>query len=202
MLDLSMTKVNLMLGLWGEKYSQLSVVLDESKPLFSENSKTCFKPMVERKGKQVYFEFGGKKEPITYNLVSMPELKSSKDSYGIQIADLISSMFLKSYLNFGKDDNYWIILKSVTIRSIKNKGFLFPDKKIIQRDKYPLAFINSMVLDQIDIWIQEGIHPLSMITDFYNAMIGGVLFDPPEEFKESFSKYKTYDEMINDFTVS
>jgi len=203
LLDLTLTKINLMLGMWGEEYEQLEVYLDNSKPLFSEISMMCFDAMVNRKGNPVYMEFGGKRDIITYNLVRRPNLISSDESYGIQIADLLSSMFIKSALNakFKKDE------KSITsfklfLENIDNRGFIFPDIKYIQYDKYPLSFVNVQVFRQIDEWIMEGKHPLLDVVDFYNLVISGVLNRPPEDLQENFSKYNSYQDMLDDFEIS
>lgn len=196
-LDLSITKVNHMLAQWGQKYDKLTVILDESKPLFSDYATECFKPMIDRKGEQVFMQFGSRKTPITYNLKELPTLKSSKDSHGIQLADLVSSIFLKSLNNSDNDKGKQV--QTLFISHIENDGFIFPDTKYVEVDKFPLAFINKMVMLQIDEWTKNHIDPLDQISEFYSVMFDGVINNPPKEFEEAFSKYNSIEEIICDF---
>lgn len=201
MLDLSITKVNLMLSEWGSKYDELTVILDDSKPLFSDFATTCFEPMINRKGEQVYIQFGGKTVPITYNLKEQPLMASSKDYYGIQVADLVSSLFLKSALNMKKYQRAKDIF-DLFLKYIDNKGFIFPNIEYLEIEKYPLAFINRMLLDQMKNWLDQDISPLEEVVDFYLAMFEGVLYSPPDELSEAFSKYRVPEDIYYDFEVN
>jgi len=91
-LDLTDTAVYSLLCFWGERFDQLDVFCDESKPLFAhlqvENS--VFAAMIGRTDKQ-YFDFGNGSRPFTFNLFRAISLANSKDSCGIQIADAIAA---------------------------------------------------------------------------------------------------------------
>jgi len=78
---------------WGERFPQLDVFCDESKPLaaYIQEREGVFAAMIGRTDKQ-YFTFGGK-EPtlVTFNLLRPVSLVRSENHPGIQIADVVSA---------------------------------------------------------------------------------------------------------------
>jgi hypothetical protein len=93
-LDLSDTAVASLLCDWGEKFDELDVYCDRSKPL--EALRIAFDCMVGRKDK-TYVTMGGRTELITYNLVRPIQFVDSADQKGVQLADVIASTLLYAF---------------------------------------------------------------------------------------------------------
>ncbi|MGH9513751.1 MAG: DUF3800 domain-containing protein [Terriglobales bacterium] len=90
-LDLSDTAVNSLLCHWGERFDELDVYCDKSKPL--EALRGAFDCMVGRTDK-TYIAMDGRPELITYNLVRPIQLVDSPNHKGVQLADVIASSLL------------------------------------------------------------------------------------------------------------
>ena len=93
-LDVTYTAVYSLLCYWGERFSQLNVFCDESKPLaaYTREHEGIFAAMVGRTDKQ-YFAFpGNKPKLVTFNLFQPISLVHSEDHPGIQIADVVSAV--------------------------------------------------------------------------------------------------------------
>lgn len=90
-LDVTDAALYSLLCYWGERYEELDVFCDESKPLFAYiEMDGVFSHMIGRKDKQ-YFEWDGTKSLLTFNLKRKISLVNSKKSRGIQIADAIAA---------------------------------------------------------------------------------------------------------------
>ncbi len=90
-LDLSDTAASALLCHWGEKFDELDVSCDRSKPL--EALRVAFDCMVGRTDK-TYVTVNGRTELITYNLVRPIQFVDSADQRGVQLADVIASALL------------------------------------------------------------------------------------------------------------
>ena len=92
-LELSASAVNYLLASWGERFRSLKVYCDESKPLQANLSSdtALFAQFIGREDK-AYIPFGKAGTPsFIYNLSDPIRLVNSKDSPGVQIADVIAS---------------------------------------------------------------------------------------------------------------
>jgi hypothetical protein len=90
-LDLSDTAVSSLLCHWGNKFDELDVYCDRSKPL--EALRVAFDCVVGRKDK-TYVTMNGRTELLTYNLVRPIQFVDSADHKGVQLADVIASTLL------------------------------------------------------------------------------------------------------------
>jgi hypothetical protein len=91
-LDLTDSALFSLLCHWGQKFDQLDVYCDDSKPLFayldSENS--LFATMVGREDKQ-FIKVANQQHCITFNLLRPITLVNSKTTPGIQVADAVAA---------------------------------------------------------------------------------------------------------------
>jgi hypothetical protein len=95
---------------WGERYDELDVFCDESKPLFAYiETDGVFSHMIGRKDKQ-YLEWNGTNRLLTFNLKRKISLLNSKQSRGIQIADGIAACLSYAVQNSAdKTAREWLI---------------------------------------------------------------------------------------------
>ncbi len=100
-LDLTDTAVFHQLAEWGQRYAQLVVFCDASKPL--DHQKEMFNVMINRKDKK-YIELHGSSHPITFNMSKEIQVVSSTEHYGIQIADVVAGA--TAYIFLGNNDRY------------------------------------------------------------------------------------------------
>lgn len=89
-LDLTGVSLASLLAEWGQKYQQLQVFCDESKPL--QEQPEVFNAMINRQDK-IFIEVEGKEHPISFNLATQLEFVNSKTYPGIQIADVAAGTF-------------------------------------------------------------------------------------------------------------
>lgn len=98
-LDLSMTALHWLLASWGEEFEVLEVYCDESKPI--RDAKEFFEAFIGREDK-VYSLLDDQSSPsIVYNLSGPINLVDSKESHGVQIADVLSSSLTYALKNPG-----------------------------------------------------------------------------------------------------
>jgi hypothetical protein len=90
-LDVSSTSVDSLLCYWGEKFDELEVYCDKSKPL--EALPSAFEWMVGRADKS-YLTVNGRRRLMTYNLARPVVFVDSAVYKGIQLADVIASGLL------------------------------------------------------------------------------------------------------------
>ena len=141
-LELSMTALHWLLASWSDQFEVLEVYCDQSKPLL--DARGFFEAMIGREDKN-YVRFGS--QPIlsiTYNLKRQIQLVDSKDSHGIQIADVVASSIAHAYKN--ADDGVskeWIsLLKDAPANPI------IPETTHLDLDSEE-AYTNSMVLCEL-----------------------------------------------------
>lgn len=96
-----MTALNWILASWGEKYEELDVYCDQSKPI--EAARQFFHVFIGREDKS-YIHLGSRPTPsLVYNLSGPLNMVDSKASHGVQIADVISSSLLYALKNPSED---------------------------------------------------------------------------------------------------
>jgi hypothetical protein len=162
-LDLTITALNSLLCYWGEKFDQLDVYCDESKPLESyfAAKDNPFALMVGRTDKQ-YLEFDGYKRPVTFNLVRPISLASSTNHTGLQIADVIAasiSYVLKNRLD--ETAKEW----STTLLATIHQESIFPDWNDADA-RTDRGALNMLVLAELVRRSRMGIDVLDGIEDF------------------------------------
>ncbi|MGF7151884.1 hypothetical protein FHS96_005552 [Sphingomonas zeicaulis] len=87
-LDLSLSSAQSVLTTSGERYGEIDVVMDESRPL--EAFSDFFNSFVSRT-ETAYFEFRGRRQPLTFHLHRELRFGSSKADAGLQLADIFAS---------------------------------------------------------------------------------------------------------------
>lgn len=100
-LDLTSSALFSLLASWGETYSVITGICDQSKPLQHDTS--LFDAMIGRTDKS-YIEAFGKREPMTFNLSGPIQFRDSKIVHGIQIADAVAAAAI--YVFSGPDDEH------------------------------------------------------------------------------------------------
>ena len=143
MLELTVTSLFWLLSSWSEQYEPIEVICDESKPLFENQD--IFDAMVGRKDK-IYMKLGAQKEVrLTYNLSGPIKFQNSKESAGIQIADIISSSVAFSLNNpHNRLAQQWLEMLS---DRFSNFSISSDPKAIDLRERDP--FINGAVLHEL-----------------------------------------------------
>jgi len=99
-LELTNTSLFRILCYWSEKYDNLKVYCDISKPI-KENIE-FWNLFIKKKDKR-YIDFREEKRKINFNLSHPVELLNSRSSYGIQTADTIAS-FIEQRLKLNEND--------------------------------------------------------------------------------------------------
>ncbi|HHQ6624498.1 TPA: DUF3800 domain-containing protein [Serratia fonticola] len=117
-LDLTTTSLFNLLADWGQRYEQVNAICDNSKPL--AKNKDFYDVMIQRTERK-YQIVRGQKLPMTFNLANEIIFSDSKETYGIQIADVIAATsiymlnvnktndkFYKKWINrFEESIYYW-----------------------------------------------------------------------------------------------
>ncbi|MGS4430693.1 DUF3800 domain-containing protein [Serratia marcescens] len=107
-LNLTTTSLFNLLADWGQRYEQVNAICDNSKPL--AKNKDFYDVMIQRTERK-YQMVRGQKLPMTFNLANEIIFSDSKETYGIQIADVIAatSIYMLN-VNKTKDNFYkkWI----------------------------------------------------------------------------------------------
>ena len=141
-LELSMTALNWLLASWGEEFEVLEVYCDESKPI--QEAQEFFKVFIGREDK-AYIRLGSEPRPsIIYNLSGPINLVDSKNSPGIQIADVLSSSLAYALRNPDEENaKKWLsIIEDVPANQI------IPDMNQVDLMQEE-AFVNTTVLGEL-----------------------------------------------------
>jgi hypothetical protein len=149
-LDLTSSSLAVLLGEWGQKFQELEVFCDHSKPLQEEHD--YFRAMIGNSN-QLFIEFSGKKHPFIFNLKNPINFVNSKEHYGIQIADVFagcSTFIAKKRLDqdlarsTAEIPSDWVtnICNSLSDCSV------FPDVENLNPDR-ALTQLNSIIFDEI-----------------------------------------------------
>ena len=161
-LELSMTALHWLLSSWGEEYEVLEVYCDRSKPI--QEAQWLFEAFIGREDK-AYIKLGSQKPaPITYNLLGPINLIDSKQSYGVQIADVMSGSIAYAFKNpdeeFSKE---WLkLMKDVPSNRIA------PDLSQIDLTQ-EVAFVNTAVLLELVNRSIKGQNPFTNMEDIIAA---------------------------------
>jgi hypothetical protein len=142
-LDLTTTSLSSVLCYWGERYEQLDVYCDRSKPIEAEAD--FLKHMVGRKDR-TRFRIFGKERQLTYNLLRLPEMADSRKYPGIQIADVIASAVAGAFQNRWKEqpDNGEREWMKLARQSLLDDN-IWPDLDNVDL-RLPTPFVNSSLL--------------------------------------------------------
>lgn len=164
-LDLTSTALNSLLCYWGDKFDQLDVFCDDSKPLTDllAESRSPFSAMVGRTDKQ-YIDIDGEKRPLTFNLVRPVTLRSSKDEPGLQIADAIASS-LSYALKHRREQISSIWLKKFDDSSAIHSESIMPDAANGDAST-PRGLVNKLLFRELVKRSRNGIHLLDGIEGF------------------------------------
>lgn len=141
-LDLTDTALFTQLAEWGQRFYQLDVFCDESKPL--DHNKEMFTVMINREEK-LYNTLLGKKQPITFNMAREIQFGDSKMFPGIQIADTVAAAF--AYIFKGGNDNYIKYWRDFLPASLSPHSVM-PEIDTIDIDTLP-AKRNALLLKEI-----------------------------------------------------
>lgn len=142
-LELTTTSLFWMLSFWSERFDLMEVYCDKSEPL--DINRPLFDTMIGRKD-IIYMKLGSQPDrALTYNLSGPIELVDSKQSPGIQIADVLSGSIAFALKN---PDNIlskkWLELA----KSMFSPFCILPDRKAIDlRERDPV--INVMILHEL-----------------------------------------------------
>ena len=146
-LDLTTTSFFGLMCYWGERFEELEVTCDSSKPLQSAIS--FFDVMIGRTEKLRINAFG-KEQPYSFNLKAQPLLASSHDHPGLQLADVVATatatVLKNKYRNItnGEEVGKWerIIWESLSDNNI------WPDYTMLDWNQ-PKCFVNTLVLNEL-----------------------------------------------------
>ena len=120
-LDLTHSALFALLANWGTEHEEIVAVCDTSKPL--QKDQRLFDVMVGRE-ERVFSDAFGEPHPITFNLAEPVQLRDSKVSHGIQIADAVAAA--GAYVFSGASDRYAMEWSDV-IGRVGHYGSIVPD---------------------------------------------------------------------------
>jgi hypothetical protein len=142
-LELTTTSLFWLLSFWSERFEIMEVYCDKSAPL--ETNRDLFDVLIGRKDK-IYMKLGSKPtHALTYNLSKPIELLDSKQSPGIQIADILSSSIAFAFKN--PDDEISKQWLDIAFNMFSPFG-IFPNPKSIDlTEREPV--INALILQEL-----------------------------------------------------
>jgi hypothetical protein len=173
-LDLTDTALFHQLAAWGQKFNQVEVHCDESKPL--EGKSKLFNVMIQRTDKK-YVEAFGESHPITFNMSKEIQIVDSKDFPGIQIADLIAAA--TSYFLTGNRDTYadeWSEYLGPRIM----KQSILPDFEHVNLDDLKVKR-NALILEELVDRSRRKISLLDGMPEYMTAATQFLLNLPKDE---------------------
>lgn len=140
-LDLTSTSLFSLLSYWGDRFYQLDVYCDDSKPLHQTD---MFDHMVNRLDR-VYQRWGDKERLITFNLTRPPQMVRSEDYFGVQIADVLASALRHALENQeAPEAKSWL----EQLMPYIGDGSVWPDFDTLDLNT-PEAFVNGMLLHEL-----------------------------------------------------
>ena len=142
-LDLSNTCLFTLLANWGTEFPTLTAVCDHSKSLLDQQD--VFNAMIGREGEQVFSEAFNKRHPITFNLSGPIQFVDSKQTHGVQIADVVAAAFV--YALSKGDDRFAKKWRSL-MPSMACYGSILPDFDLVDLND-PQAARNAILLDEL-----------------------------------------------------
>ncbi len=142
-LELTTTSLFWMLSFWSERFDLMEVYCDKSDPLVT--NRQLFDTMIGRQDR-IYMKLGSEPErALTYNLKGPIKLVDSKESPGIQIADVLASSIAFALKNPGDmSSKKWLALAERMFTPF----CILPDHKALDLHEMD-PFINAVILDQL-----------------------------------------------------
>ncbi len=169
-LDLSISTLHSLLRHWAKSHDEMTVICDPSKPLAALAPDLDI--MIGRTDRPQHFHpVAGRYCPI-FNLKRSVQFKDSKESAGIQLADIVASFAADA---FKKDDKslLQIIAEGVIGESI------FPTLEYVNlTEKQP--FLNALVLKELANRARNKSDPLSNMAAYYEFISEQYDTLPPE----------------------
>lgn len=171
-LDLSLSSAMSVLRVMGERFGQLDVVFDDSKPLIE--FRDFFDAMIGR-DEIPYMTFRGRETPLVFNLAGPVAFARSDAVAGLQIADMVASIsalasrdrytprgreILDICLPYFNDDSVWPDIDQLRIERKAN-------------------FLNSLLLLELTARAEDGDDLLAGMPGFYDFMATRFDLDPP-----------------------
>ena len=161
-LELSMTALHWLLASWGEQFEVLDVYCDSSKPI--QAGEEFFRTSIGREDK-AYIRFGSQPTPsFIYNLAGPITLVDSKESPGIQIADVLSSslVYALNHPDTAISKKWLRLIEDVPANQI------IPDSKHMDLTQLG-AFVNSLVLVEL---VDRSVKGLNLFEDMAEFVLG------------------------------
>jgi hypothetical protein len=178
-LDLSDTALFTQLAEWGQRFDQLDVFCDESKPL--EHTKEMFAVMINREEK-LYNGLLSKEQPITFNLARKIQFANSKVYPGIQIADTAAAAI--AYIFRGENQNHIEMWREL-IPPLLSPHSVLPEIETIDLNTLS-AKRNAVLLREIVYRSENYIPILEGLPEFVEKITNYLLEEfssPKREFK-------------------
>jgi hypothetical protein len=141
-LDLTMSALWSHLAHWGDRYGQLDVLCDDSRPLRA--MAPTLDIMINRPYR-VRATFGGKQRTLTFNMAGPVSFGSSCEHPGLQLADVASSAFLQA---LKRRDEDWSNEFLQEIGPHVHQDCILPNYEYIDL-KQPNAAVNALILREL-----------------------------------------------------
>ncbi len=142
-LELSITSLFNLLARWGENIKGgMEVFCDVSKPITSQAD--FFNAMLNREDR-VFFDIRGKTIPITFNLAKPIQTVNSKDSHGVQIADVFASSFAYALKNPDEEFSQRCVELSEHLYYF---DYIYPEMKFADPNEYD-CYLNTLVFNEL-----------------------------------------------------
>lgn len=162
-LDLTISAVASHLMEWGTRHELIEVTCDDSKPL--KALKDVLNAMINRP-ERVELHVFGQSRAITWNMSRPIDFGSSKDHFGLQIADLVAGVAAVLPGVAGQEE-----LRPLAERVMPHlhQDCILPDLELadIGNDE---ALVNWLVLEELADRADNGADPLEGMEDFYLAV--------------------------------
>lgn len=143
-LDLTNTSLHGLLAHWGQKFHQLDVYCDSSKPI--EENQEFFNIMVGREDK-LFTHISGNAFPLTFNLKKDISFVDSKIVHGIQIADVVAATTV--YIcDQNNKDQYAVEWRGCLEEYLIDSCCIFPDFDYIDLERSETQ-LNLLVLFEL-----------------------------------------------------
>lgn len=142
-LDLTATSLVTLLTEWGEKFGQVKAVCDQSKPLIYQQE--IFDAMTGSEDDKFIY-VGHKKKLITFNLAEPIILSDSKETFGIQIADVVSASVVYA-LNEENDDPFALEIREI-FPELLSKYNIMPDNSYVDLT-HTKTQLNAILLTEL-----------------------------------------------------
>ncbi len=159
-MDLTTTAVFSHLVAWGQRHALLDVVCDESKPL--QSLADFYDVMINRQD-HPEMDFGGKRRPLTWNMVGPLRFASSAAHAGVQLADLVAGSAANAP-NAKKDAQLRPIAARVMMHL--HEDCIMPDMDVIDLNNDD-AVVNFFILEALAMRADEGADPLANMAEMY-----------------------------------